>query len=587
MLDADPDDTQLLVADRAIHQLTRRASIGFALGWVLVELSWLALAIVDRPYNIPSDEAEHLVALMFTSAGLGLAPLTELLIEAALGEVRTTLGTEVNRRGLAPERAQRSFVRPIVSTALWILLGTCLILGGAALLWNTKTARAHSVELQRSQVEHSLDRLAHGDPPLAGVEVLDAIPEALAPAAAAAAAAPDAGETLGFFDLDSGLAVAIAKLDDGRVVVSATKTTLAAGYVTVFLALLLAVGVPLFGFAFWLFGRMMIKPVETFTAATQQFIDEGRVGDLERIMAVRNDEIGQLAAGLQQTFDILADLTDAASAVSDGKLSVELDHPGPLHDAFRGMLEHLNAVVGRLRETSLELAAAAVEITTLSERQEQAALTQSSNVQQIADTVRSLAGAAAQIAEAASGVRQGAEQAEASTATSVEQISVLREHTASIAELLGSIAEIAQRSDLLALNGSLEATRAGEAGRGFALVAGEMRRLAERVAGTVDDVRVQIANIEASSEATVGATTRGRELAQRAAEVARTIDELASTQSRDTELASRGVESTAGIIVETTQALAQIRASTEGLRAHAEALELLLADFELRESRPA
>src|SRR5690606_16131120 len=91
-----------------------------------------------------------------------------------------------------------------------------------------------------------------------------------------------------------------------------------------------------------------------------------------------------------------------------------------------------------------------------------------------------------------------AEQAVATTDDTAAQITALRRHTASIGELLQTIGEIANRSDLLALNGSLEATRAGEAGRGFSLVATEMRRLAERVTGTVEDVRGRVEQIEVS-----------------------------------------------------------------------------------------
>ena len=188
-----------------------------------------------------------------------------------------------------------------------------------------------------------------------------------------------------------------------------------------------------------------------------------------------------------------------------------------------------------------------------------------------------------QIAEAAIEVRVDAERAVATTQVGARRIASLREHTEQIGALLVEIGDIAGRSDLLALNGSLEATRAGEAGRGFALVAAEMRRLAERVSGTVDDVRSQVANVEAASAESVAVTDDSRALAERTAEAARSIDQLTATQSADTERAARGVSSTADMVAKTTLAMSQIRAATAGLHAHALELERLLAGFELRD----
>jgi methyl-accepting chemotaxis protein len=133
------------------------------------------------------------------------------------------------------------------------------------------------------------------------------------------------------------------------------------------------------------------------------------------------------------------------------------------------------------------------------------------------------------------------------------------------------------------VNASIESSRAGEAGRTFALVAAEMRRLAERVTGTVADVRAQVANVEASSVSTVLATEESRQLAQRTAEAARDISKVTAVQSTDTEQASIGVQSVAAMVVETTFAMTQTRAAAEGLRAHADELERLMGTFEVRE----
>ena len=299
-------------------------------------------------------------------------------------------------------------------------------------------------------------------------------------------------------------------------------------------------------------------------------------------MPLRNDELGRLALSFQGMLEILDALARAASAVSAGDLSVEVSHPGKLHDAFRAMLVQLSAIVSRVRETALELASASGEICALSEARERAAMTQAATIQELAATVRSLSEAAEQIASTAKRVREDAEQALATSDAGAGDIVALRQHTASIGELLVRIGDIAGRSDLLALNGSLEATRAGEAGRGFALVAAEMRRLAENVSGTVQDVRTQVESVEATSERTMATTERSRDLVGRTVEAARAIDELTAAQSQDTEQSSVALESAAEMVIGTTAALTQVRAAAEGLQAHAKQLEGLLETFELR-----
>jgi methyl-accepting chemotaxis protein len=243
------------------------------------------------------------------------------------------------------------------------------------------------------------------------------------------------------------------------------------------------------------------------------------------------------------------------------------------------MLARLNLIVGRVRETSLEVASAAAEIHALTQQQQAAAQQQASGVQQVNATVVSLAEAASHIATAAQGVLDNAEQTVSTTDAMTEKIAALRGHAATVTALLEVIREIADRSDLLALNGSLEATRAGEAGRGFALVAAEMRRLAERVTQTVADVRAQVTDIEASGTNTVMATEQSRKLAQLTAAAARQIWTVTGQQSEETKQVALGVHELAEVIVASTIAVSQTHAAAEGLRMHAAELERLLATF--------
>jgi methyl-accepting chemotaxis protein len=223
------------------------------------------------------------------------------------------------------------------------------------------------------------------------------------------------------------------------------------------------------------------------------------------------------------------------------------------------------------------------EIHAASRRQELAGGRQASSMAEIDQALSSLARSAVDISHAVGNVLDNAESTLATAAEMTTKIAELDARSQDIGELLAVIREVGDRSDLLALNGSLEATRAGEAGRGFALVAAEMRRLAERVTGTVDDVRTLVHDITSASASTVAATTHSRDLAQNTTSAARAIVAAADRQRADTEHASAGAREFAGIIAQTSIATTQTRMAAEKLELQAEQLERLVRRFELRE----
>src|SRR5205823_4647601 len=85
------------------------------------------------------------------------------------------------------------------------------------------------------------------------------------------------------------------------------------------------------------------------------------------------------------------------------------------------------------------------------------------------------------------------------------------------------------------LNASIEASRAGEAGRSFSIVAAEMRRLAERVTASVQDVKSLVDDIRSYGSATVTATEEGRKLAEGTTDSARQISMVTQQQRTGTE----------------------------------------------------
>jgi methyl-accepting chemotaxis protein len=574
----DSDGRRLLAAHATLDGFGRRVGLAHLIGWATADALWLVLAFLGIPVELPVGRAELLSATLLASSLL-LAPLLiEPVIEYSLSELHT------ETRGLLLEQRRKLDVtaptmpRVMARLILATFVATTAGLSGSGLAQRVDSIREATMAEQRRLVEVSAIRAdADIGPPLEGVEIVER--EALPVQLAAELERAGGAVALSVHDPRHEQVFAAAPLADGRWAVAVAHPDEALGISLALVAMFIVMFAPVFALAAWAYARSISQPIQRFAEAMERFASHGELRALARRVPLHGNEIGRLSASFNQMLDILDELAQAAQKVAEGDLSVELEREGELQDAFRGMLARLNQIVGRVRETSLEVASAAAEIQALTQQQQAGAQQQSSGVQQVSATVASLADAAQRIATVAQGVLDNAEQAVSTNDAMTDKIAALRRHAATVAALLEVIRDIADRSDLLALNGSLEATRAGDAGRGFALVAAEMRRLAERVTQTVGDVRAQVTDIETSGTNTVMATEQSRKLAQLTATAARQIWTVTGQQSADTKEAALGVHELAEVIVASTLAVSQTHAAAEGLRAHAAELERLLATF--------
>jgi methyl-accepting chemotaxis protein len=200
---------------------------------------------------------------------------------------------------------------------------------------------------------------------------------------------------------------------------------------------------------------------------------------------------------------------------------------------------------------------------------------------EIRQTMESLFEAAAHVSESVRGVLSNAERTLETTDRMVIRIGDLTTHANRIGEILETIRDISDRSDLLALNGALEASRAGEAGRGFGLVAAEMRRLAERVMSSVHDVRSLVGDIRASGSSTMMATEDSKKLAASTTDAARQITLVTQQQRSGTEQVLQSVREIAETLTQSVAAMAQTRASAEQLKSQADKLSSLVLAFRI------
>ncbi|HYQ18450.1 MAG TPA: HAMP domain-containing methyl-accepting chemotaxis protein [Polyangiaceae bacterium] len=376
--------------------------------------------------------------------------------------------------------------------------------------------------------------------------------------------------------------IAFHRVDAQRVAVAVVRTPVSASssfvWSSIVFTILVCVWAPVCAYAL---GRAVSRPIGKLTAISQRIVEQGDLKEIGTVPVATNDEIGVLTDRVNDVLDLMRDVSVAAHAIAKGDLRAVVDGTGELPDSFRGMLESLRGMVQQIRETAVDLASAAAEIFAASQEQEAAAASQSSAMVEISRTMDSLSESAAHVSDAVQGVLGNAERTLHNTDDMVRRIGELTGHANRIGEILEVIRDIADRSDLLALNGSLEASHAGEGGRGFALVASEMRRLAERVTASVTDVKKLVSDIRDSGSSTVMATEESKKLAEGTTDAARQITFVTQQQRSGTEQVSQSIKGIADVVSQAVSATSQTRTSAQGLKTQADRLSALVKRFEL------
>jgi methyl-accepting chemotaxis protein len=206
----------------------------------------------------------------------------------------------------------------------------------------------------------------------------------------------------------------------------------------------------------------------------------------------------------------------------------------PLIAGIGQVMETLKRFVSETREAALQLSTSAAEVLAAATQNESSTSAQASAIHETTATMEELKGASHQIAENAQMVASiaettlsGARTGEGAIKAFMESMEKVRHNAIEVddaiaklsrrVERIGTVVEvideIADRSDLLALNAALEGAKAGDAGRGFSIVAAEMRRLAENVMESTKEIKNLISEIREATHAAKEASDGNKRMA--------------------------------------------------------------------------
>ena len=372
-------------------------------------------------------------------------------------------------------------------------------------------------------------------------------------------------------------------------------------------------------------GFVMTSSITGPLALALHFAESVAKGDLSRRLRLeRKDEIGNLSQSLDTMVDALNEKIAEANKKSEEAAQKETEATQAMRSAeaagseAKAKTESMLTAANRLEEVADIVSSASSELSAQIEQSERGASEQASRVTETATAMEEMnstvievaknAGIASEVSartkeKAESGAHivqkavQSIRQVQQESMALKEDMGRLGEHARSITQIMSVISDIADQTNLLALNAAIEAARAGEAGRGFAVVADEVRKLAEKTMASTTDVGNAIKAIQDSAdksmtqvdkavktieEATGFANQSGDALseivrmADNTADQVRAIATASEQQSATSEQISRSITQVNSIATETARAMEEAARAVSDLAGQAHVLTSLI-----------
>jgi methyl-accepting chemotaxis protein len=353
----------------------------------------------------------------------------------------------------------------------------------------------------------------------------------------------------------------------------------------------------------WLANRALNVPINNQVA---DLIQTNKIAEAASVLATQADPQSQKSLDIQGR---LADLVEAESMAANQSaiqtyansfklllilvvICVILGIIGAIM-ITRSITKPINRIVSGLNESSHQVAAASVQLSSSAQQLSQGSAEQASSIEETSSILQEASSMmqqntantkqAAQLSEQAneSAGRGGIEMLEM-----MSSIQEIKKSSDQIAKIIKVIDGIAFQTNILALNAAIEAARAGEAGMGFAVVAEEVRNLAQRSAGAAKDTTAIIeTNIELSGKG-VSAAERVREVLNEITVQAKKVNELMNEISAASEEQAQGVEQVnkamvqmEGVTQQNATTAEESASASEELNAQAEGMRTIVQEL--------
>lgn len=286
-------------------------------------------------------------------------------------------------------------------------------------------------------------------------------------------------------------------------------------------------------------------------------------------------------------------LVEVMKFAGDGDLTQRVDvrsndEMGDLGKRFNDFLVNLGSIVSEVRGSSDRVASASNEIASSAEQMSSGLRLQEEKTQQVAAAVEEMSHSVSEVAGKSADASAAAEESQqlaeeggqivtgtvetmqgiaVEVNASAQTVNSLGQQSETIGEIIGVINDIADQTNLLALNAAIEAARAGEHGRGFAVVADEVRKLAERTQQATEEVSQSIRGIQGETKSAVKRIEAGTERVDQGVELASSAGRALTTIVESSQSLQSMVRGIAAAAEEQSAASGEIARAVEGINA--------------------
>ena len=323
------------------------------------------------------------------------------------------------------------------------------------------------------------------------------------------------------------------------------------------IAIMLAVSVLLSGGLIVVVIATVTRPIAAMTTAMRVLADGDKTVEIPGVG--QKDEVGEMAEAVQFFKESLIEsermTAEQAEKVERARADLMQSLAQDLDAAVTQVLQGVTGAAEEMRTTAQSMSSIAEETKVQATSASSASTEASANVQTVAAASEELSGSIREIArqvEQSETISKRAVGQASETQDTVRQLASAAER---IGEVVSLISDIAEQTNLLALNATIEAARAGEAGKGFAVVASEVKNLATQTAKATEEIGQQIAEIQGATggavQAIEGIATTVEEISAIAGSIAAAVDE----QNSATGEIARNVQEAATGTSEVTQTL--------------------------------
>ena len=317
--------------------------------------------------------------------------------------------------------------------------------------------------------------------------------------------------------------------------------------------------------AAWLIGTGISRPIQNITAAMKTLADGNK--SIEIPGQDHKDEIGDMAEAVQ-VFKANMIANDEMAAREQEAAKAREERGRRIEQLTQEFDAGISELLNGLTSSATEMEATAGSMSQIANQTNERATAVASAAHQASANVQTVATAAEELSSSIAEIGRQVAHSSNTSKRAVDQVTATNDQVKSLAktaqqigEVINLISDIAEQTNLLALNATIEAARAGEAGKGFAVVASEVKNLATQTAKATEEISQQIGGVQTETDAAVssmdaiGATIN--ELNEVATAIAAAVDEQGAATgeiARNVEEAAMGTQEVTVNITEVMQA---------------------------------